>query len=203
MLFLPKTPQFLMIKKKDSEAEATLRKLKLTTNVRQTMADIRLALADEEASSKSCLCRSENNMNGRMFIGIGLVMAQQLTGQPNIIYYAADVFKAVGFCTEWSSTLAAVALGTMKVISTAISLSIVDKIGRRKALVTGVAVMGLAVLTLAIFAFLDEKSEASRQTCHEIVNGTVFSSQNVSQPLTSDQYVNIRSWIYLSPNENI
>ena len=77
MLFLPKTPQYLMIQKKDAQAEAIIKKLKLSTNVRQTMTDIRLALT-EESSSK--LCQSENNMNGRMLIGIGLVMAQQLTG---------------------------------------------------------------------------------------------------------------------------
>ncbi len=50
-----------------------------------------------------------------MLIGVGLVLAQQLTGQPNVIYYAADIFKAVGFCTEFSSTLATVGLGSMKV----------------------------------------------------------------------------------------
>ena len=77
MLFLPKTPQYLMIQKKDAQAEAIIKKLKLSTNVRQTMTDIRLALTEE---SSSRLCQSENNMNGRMLIGIGLVMAQQLTG---------------------------------------------------------------------------------------------------------------------------
>ena len=77
MLFLPKTPQYLMIQKKDAEAEAIIKKLNLTSNVRQTMTDIRLTLTEEYSSG---LCQSENNMNGRMLIGIILVMAQQLTG---------------------------------------------------------------------------------------------------------------------------
>ena len=110
MLFLPKTPQFLMMQKKDAQAEAIIKKLKLSTNVRQTMADIRISLTEE---SSDRLCQSENNMNGRMFIGIGLVVAQQLTGQPNTIYYTSDVFKAVGFCSEFSSTLASVGLGIL------------------------------------------------------------------------------------------
>ena len=84
MLFLPQTPQYLMMCKKDSKAEALTKKLKLSTNVRQTMADIRISLTEE---SSDRLCQSENNMNGRMFIGIGLVMAQQLTGtvKPRIL----------------------------------------------------------------------------------------------------------------------
>ena len=77
MLFLPQTPQYLMIKKRDTQAEAIIKKLKLSTNVRQTMTDIRLNLTEE---SNASLCQAENNMNGRMLIGIGLVMAQQLTG---------------------------------------------------------------------------------------------------------------------------
>ena len=76
---------------------------------------IRLAIAEEDSTNFKALFSSENNMNGRMLIGIGLVTAQQITGQPNVIYYASDIFKAVGYCTEWSSTLATVGLGTMKV----------------------------------------------------------------------------------------
>ena len=45
------------------------------------------------------------------------MLFQQFSGQPNILYYASDVFKAVGFCTEFSSALATVFLGLMKVRS--------------------------------------------------------------------------------------
>ena len=51
----------------------------------------------------------------RLIIGLGLVFFQQFTGQPNMIYYAADIFRIVGFCGELSSTLATVGLGIMKV----------------------------------------------------------------------------------------
>ena len=55
------------------------------------------------------------NMCRRLVIGLGLVFFQQFTGQPNMIYYAADIFRIVGFCGELSSTLATVGLGVMKV----------------------------------------------------------------------------------------
>ena len=47
----------------------------------------------------------------------------------------------------------------------------VDKIGRKKCLTFGILVMGLAILTLGIFA-ITNGSEASKQTCHEFINGT-------------------------------
>ena len=41
MLFLPQTPQFLMIQKKEKQAEIILKRLKLSTNTRQSLANIR------------------------------------------------------------------------------------------------------------------------------------------------------------------
>ena len=59
--------------------------------------------------------KPSSNMCRRLIIGLGLVFFQQFTGQPNMIYYAADIFRIVGFCGDLSSTLATVGLGAMKV----------------------------------------------------------------------------------------
>lgn len=40
----------------------------------------------------------------------------QLTGQPNILYYAPTIFKSIGFSNGSEATLATVGLGTVKVI---------------------------------------------------------------------------------------
>ena len=174
MLGLPKTPQFLMIRRREEEAEKTLRRLKITRNVRQTMTNIRLALAEESSQSfVRVLCANTDNIGSRLLIGFGLVFFQQFTGQPNIIYYAGDVFKQVGFCTEWSSALATVGLGFMKVLSTAVSLALVDRIGRRRALISGIGVMTGCVLVLSAFAFyqLHLDGHIHRETCNEIAPG--------------------------------
>ena len=65
--------------------------------------------------STSTRTKTTSNMCRRLIIGLGLVFFQQFTGQPNMIYYAADIFRIVGFCGELSSTLATVGLGIMKV----------------------------------------------------------------------------------------
>ena len=41
----------------------------------------RLALTENGSGSVKHLFSSENNMNGRVFIGMGLVIAQQITGK--------------------------------------------------------------------------------------------------------------------------
>ena len=65
--------------------------------------------------SSSSGTKPTSNMCRRLIIGLGLVFFQQFTGQPNMIYYAADIFRIVGFCGDLSSTLATVGLGAMKV----------------------------------------------------------------------------------------
>ena len=54
-------------------------------------------------------------MRARLLAGLGLVLAQQLTGQPNLLYYAQDIAADVGFCGEALSALATVLLGLVKV----------------------------------------------------------------------------------------
>ena len=65
MLFLPQTPQFLMISKKEKQAATVLKRLKLSTNTRQSLANIRLAITEEDSTSFKALFSPENNMNGR------------------------------------------------------------------------------------------------------------------------------------------
>ncbi|XP_059089463.1 solute carrier family 2, facilitated glucose transporter member 10-like isoform X2 [Tigriopus californicus] len=169
MFFMPKTPHFLMLCQREKRAEAAIRRLELSHNVRQTMTDIRLGI--QEASSNSfysVLCQNKDNMASRLLIGFGLVFFQQFTGQPNIIYYANDVFYQVGFCDEWSSTLASVGLGLMKVVSTIVSLTLVDRIGRRKALMGGISMMMISVLGLSIHGFYtDSQSSIHIETCSD------------------------------------
>ena len=59
----------------------------------------------------------------------------------------------VGFCGELSSTLASIGLGAMKVLATVASLNLVDRIGRRVALIVGLTAMGVSILTLAVIEF--------------------------------------------------
>ena len=87
---MPRTPRFLMIKRKEEKAEKTLRDLRLTTNVRQTMTNIRLGLADEQSGSGFFLALLTNadNLRSRMLIGLGLVLLQQVS-TPQIVYKVA------------------------------------------------------------------------------------------------------------------
>lgn len=120
MMKLPNSPHFLVLKHRDQEAEVAvknLRQLKNADQVRQELTHIRLSL--EAGRSQSCwsLCSSADGLRASMIIAFGLVMGQQLTGQPNVLNYASTIFQQVGFCGRdpVSATFPTVGLGIVKV----------------------------------------------------------------------------------------
>uniref|UniRef100_A0A8C5MSZ5 Solute carrier family 2, facilitated glucose transporter member 10 n=1 Tax=Leptobrachium leishanense TaxID=445787 RepID=A0A8C5MSZ5_9ANUR len=95
----------------------------------------------------------KDNMRARTFVGLGLVLFQQLTGQPNVLNYASTIFHTVGFQSNSSAILASVGLGLAKVLSTLVALGCADKAGRRILLIAGCIVMTLSVIGIGLLSF--------------------------------------------------
>ncbi|XP_069740272.1 solute carrier family 2, facilitated glucose transporter member 10 isoform X2 [Narcine bancroftii] len=95
------------------------------------------------------LFRARDNMRARLLVGLGLVIFQQLTGQPNVLYYASTIFKSVGFQSKASAILASIGLGIVKVITTLVAMVCADKVGRRTLLLGGCLVMSISVTVIA------------------------------------------------------
>ncbi|XP_066243702.1 solute carrier family 2, facilitated glucose transporter member 10 [Saccopteryx leptura] len=99
------------------------------------------------------LFRGRDNMRGRTTVGLGLVLFQQLTGQPNVLCYASTIFHSVGFRGGSSAVLASVGLGVVKVAATLTAMGLVDRAGRRALLLAGCALMALAVSGIGLVSF--------------------------------------------------
>ncbi|KAG8447057.1 hypothetical protein GDO86_014488 [Hymenochirus boettgeri] len=99
------------------------------------------------------LFRSKDNMRMRTLAGLGLVLFQQLTGQPNVLYYASTVFHSVGFQSDSSAMLASVNLGVVKVASTIVAICLADKAGRRILLLAGCVGMAISVTGIGLASF--------------------------------------------------
>ncbi|XP_037355714.1 solute carrier family 2, facilitated glucose transporter member 10 [Talpa occidentalis] len=99
------------------------------------------------------LFRARDNMRGRTTVGLGLVLFQQLTGQPNVLCYASTIFRSVGFLGASSAVLASVGLGAVKVVATLTAMGLVDRAGRRVLLLAGCALMALSVSGIGLVSF--------------------------------------------------
>jgi hypothetical protein len=51
-------------------------------------------------------------------IGLSLMLFQQITGQPSVLYYAADIFSKAGFGSSKDATGVSVLLGFFKLVMT-------------------------------------------------------------------------------------
>ena len=76
-------------------------------------------------------------------------MFNQLSGINAILYYLNDIFAYAGF-SGWSNALQAVAIGAANLIATMIALKFIDRIGRKKLLLTGAIGTACALAAVAV-----------------------------------------------------
>lgn len=79
--------------------------------------------------------------------GLGVVLLQQLTGQPSVLYYATSIFDDAGI-----GAVATVFVGVFKLLATVSAVYFVDTRGRLPLLLSGIGVMAIALVLLAITA---------------------------------------------------
>lgn len=77
--------------------------------------------------------------------GVGLVVFQQITGQPSVLYYANTIFADVGL-----DAVAAVAIAVFKLIATLFATFTVDNYGRKSLLYVGCSMMLFALVMLSV-----------------------------------------------------
>ncbi|CAN1282687.1 D-xylose-proton symporter-like 3, chloroplastic [Linum perenne] len=84
-------------------------------------------------------------------IGGGLVLFQQITGQPSVLYYAGSILQTAGFSAAADATRVSVVIGVFKFLMTGVAVLKVDDLGRRPLLITGVSGIVLSLFLLSAY----------------------------------------------------
>ncbi|MBZ3888954.1 Solute carrier family 2, facilitated glucose transporter member 12 [Sciurus carolinensis] len=150
MYFLPPSPRFLVMKGQEEVASKVLGRLRGVSDTTEELTVIKSSLKDEYQYSFWDLFRSKDNMRTRIMIGLTLVFFVQVTGQPNILFYASTVLKSVGFQSNEAASLASTGVGVVKVVSTIPATLLVDHVGSKTFLCIGSSVMAASLLTMGI-----------------------------------------------------
>ncbi|XP_037699281.1 solute carrier family 2, facilitated glucose transporter member 12 isoform X2 [Choloepus didactylus] len=150
MYFLPPSPRFLLMKGHEEAASQVLGRLRAISDTTEELTVIKSSLKDESQYSFWDLFRSKDNMRTRIMIGLTLVFFVQTTGQPNILFYASTVLKAVGFQSNEAASLASTGVGVVKVVSTVPATLLVDHVGSKTFLCVGSSVMAASLVTMGI-----------------------------------------------------
>ena len=148
-LVAPELPRWLMKMHRRDEAAIEIKKIVPPgDDIEADLHEIASALSHEPSGGAwSEVFRSE--WRRPLMVGLGLAIFQQVTGINAIIYYADQIFGAAGFATEASrTTVTTWAIGGVNVLSTLIAIAFIDRLGRRKLLLSGL--IGMAVSLIVV-----------------------------------------------------
>lgn len=160
MLLICESPSWLLSRGLKDQAAAALQKLRKDTSWRDHVMAVSTYVPHEEKQSTASLF-FKPKIRYVMILGLLLNMFQQITGINTVIYYAPKIFQEAGFESVNIAILAAVGIGVINVLSTAISTWLIDKAGRRKLLLVGLAGMMLSLQLLSLFLFIKTNHTAA------------------------------------------
>ncbi|PYU05770.1 MAG: MFS transporter [Acidobacteria bacterium] len=154
MLFgIPRSPRWLAKKRRIDEAREVLR-ITGEENYEQELQDI-VASVDADHSAGDSLFSSKYRFP--IFLAVSIAMFNQLSGINAILYYLNQIFAQAGF-NKVSSDLQAVAIGATNLIFTMVAMTLIDRIGRKKLLLTGAVGTALCLAGVA-YVFLSHSHE--------------------------------------------
>jgi MFS family permease len=83
-------------------------------------------------------------------VGLGLAIFQQFVGINTVIYYAPTILSDTGL-TKSASITQTVFVGVTNVVFTVVAVMLLDRVGRRKLLLTGTVGLTIALAVLGIY----------------------------------------------------
>ncbi|CAA3023388.1 D-xylose-proton symporter-like 3, chloroplastic [Olea europaea subsp. europaea] len=118
--------------------------------IEDTIVSLKSAYTDQE-SEGSFLEVFRGPSLKALIIGGGLVLFQQITGQPSVLYYAGSILQTAGFSAAADATKVSVIIGIFKLLMTGIAVLKVDDLGRRPLLIGGVSGIALSLVLLSAY----------------------------------------------------
>ncbi|MBN2485210.1 MAG: sugar porter family MFS transporter [Bacteroidales bacterium] len=155
MIFMPETPRWLLSKGRNEEGEKVLKKVENPSDFQDSLKKI-----NEEIEKDKSAARFKDifvaTWKTPIFIAIGIMFVQQFVGINTVIYYAPTIFLLAGFSGAKAAIAATVSVGTINVLSTVVSMFLIDKLGRRKLYFIGLVGMCLSLVALGSFFFFKD-----------------------------------------------
>jgi len=150
-MFVSNSPRWLLARGHAEEARAVLERIRSSEAVAGELSDIQQSVAQQKGHWSELVSR---HLRPAMTLGIGLAIAQQVTGINTVIYYGPTIFKLAGFASSSVAILASVGVGVVNVAMTVVAMQLLDRVGRRPLLLVSLAGMTLSLFVLgAAFSF--------------------------------------------------
>jgi sugar porter (SP) family MFS transporter len=147
LMFIPDSPRWLAGHGHPDQALAVLNRIRSHEQALLEIEDIRRSLGQQKGQWSELLGPS---LRPAMIVGVGLAIAQQVTGINTVIYYAPTIFKFAGIASTSAAILASVGVGLVNVLLTLVAMQLIDRVGRRPLLLCSLGGMGVGLFMLGL-----------------------------------------------------
>jgi len=146
MLTQKESPAWLVAHDREDDARRVLERLRPGGGVDDELNSMKEGARREDVSVRE-LWRPR--LRGVLILGVLLAVFQQVTGINTVIYYAPTLLASAGLGSS-AALLANVVNGVVNVGMTIVAIWLLDRVGRRKLLITGTCGMAVALTVLAL-----------------------------------------------------
>jgi sugar porter (SP) family MFS transporter len=146
--FLPESPRWLLVMKREKEARTVLERIGGSNYATAEMLAIQQGLTLEDANQSPISELLSPGVRRMLTIGIGLAVLQQWTGINILFNYAGEVYRSAGHGAN-EIFLDIVITGAINLVFTVLAMYLVDRVGRRPMMIFGCLGIGISHLLCA------------------------------------------------------
>ncbi|WP_404312438.1 sugar porter family MFS transporter [Agrococcus terreus] len=193
MLRMPESPRWLVARGRREDALAVLRQVRPAERAEAEVARIERTVATADDRGRAALrladVLADRPLRRILVAGIGVAVAQQLTGINAIMYYGQSVLVESGF-SEQAALIANVAPGIIAVVGGLVALAMMDRVDRRTTLILGFSLTTACHVLIGIASAVLAPGDPARPF---VILALVVLFVGAMQT-----FLNVATWVYLS-----
>src|SRR6185437_6787856 len=146
MLTQKESPAWLVAHDREDDARSVLSRLRPADVVDDELNSMKEGARKQDVKTRELI---SPRLRGVLILGVLLAVFQQVTGINTVIYYAPTLLASAGLGSS-AALLANVVNGVVNVGMTIVAIWLLDRVGRRRLLISGTCGMAVALTVLAL-----------------------------------------------------
>lgn len=150
LMVIPESPRWLMKKNRKEEAFAVLNRINGAEIAQKELVEIEKSLNVESGNISELF---QKGVRIALIIAVSLAFFQQWSGASTLLLYAPIIFQKAGFQDPSDAIFQSMILAGWLVVSTVFAFWLVERMGRRKLLITGSLGMAVGMACTSLFFY--------------------------------------------------